>query len=134
MSKLDRFLITEGLLTVFPSLSALCLDRHLSDHRPILMRELNVDYGPIPFRLFHSWFNKNGFDKMVEDSWKNSAIFEPNSIVSLKKKLQVLKSSIKQWFIDVKSHSSEAKVSIQKCLTDLDKKIDQGMCNDELLF
>ncbi|GJT14486.1 RNA-directed DNA polymerase, eukaryota, partial [Tanacetum coccineum] len=40
MSKLDRFLITEGLLTVFPSLSALCLDRHLSDHRPILMREL----------------------------------------------------------------------------------------------
>ncbi|GJS25470.1 RNA-directed DNA polymerase, eukaryota [Tanacetum coccineum] len=39
MSKLDRFMILEGLLTLFPSLSALCLDRHLSDHRPILMRE-----------------------------------------------------------------------------------------------
>nr|GEU42376.1 RNA-directed DNA polymerase, eukaryota, reverse transcriptase zinc-binding domain protein [Tanacetum cinerariifolium] len=43
MSKLDRFLITEGLLSLFLSLSALCLDRHLSDHRPILMRELNID-------------------------------------------------------------------------------------------
>ncbi|GJS90826.1 RNA-directed DNA polymerase, eukaryota [Tanacetum coccineum] len=64
MSKLDRFLISEGLLTSFPSLSALCLDRHLSVHRPILMRELKVDYGPTPFRLFHSWFYKKGFDKM----------------------------------------------------------------------
>ena len=68
MSKLDTLLISEGLLTTFPSLSALCLDRNLSDHRHILMRELNVDYGPTPFRLFHSWFNKKGFDNMVEDS------------------------------------------------------------------
>ncbi|GKD36390.1 RNA-directed DNA polymerase, eukaryota, partial [Tanacetum coccineum] len=102
MSKLDRFLITEGLLMIFPSLSALCLDRHLSDHRPILLRELNVDYGPIPFRLFHSWFNKNRFVKMVEDSWKDSAITESNSIISLKKKLQALKTSIKQWITVVK--------------------------------
>nr|GEX36542.1 RNA-directed DNA polymerase, eukaryota [Tanacetum cinerariifolium] len=45
MSKLDRFLIFDGLLSLFSSLSALCLDRSLSDHRPILLRELNVDYG-----------------------------------------------------------------------------------------
>ncbi|GJW87256.1 RNA-directed DNA polymerase, eukaryota [Tanacetum coccineum] len=133
MSKLDRFLITEGLLTIFPSLSALCLDRHLSDHRPILLRELNVDYGPIPFRLFHSWFNKNRFVKMVEDSWKDSAITEPNSIISLKKKLQALKTSIKQWITVVKLHSSEAKNSIQNRLAELDKMLDQGRCNDELL-
>ncbi|GJX18526.1 RNA-directed DNA polymerase, eukaryota, reverse transcriptase zinc-binding domain protein [Tanacetum coccineum] len=45
MSKLDRFLISEGLLLKFPSLSAICLDRHLSDHRPIIMREVVTDYG-----------------------------------------------------------------------------------------
>ncbi|GJU80207.1 RNA-directed DNA polymerase, eukaryota [Tanacetum coccineum] len=55
MSKLDRFLVTEGLLSVFPSLSAICLDRHLSNHMPILVRDLVVDYGPTPFRVFHSW-------------------------------------------------------------------------------
>nr|GEU36894.1 RNA-directed DNA polymerase, eukaryota, reverse transcriptase zinc-binding domain protein [Tanacetum cinerariifolium] len=43
MSKLDRFLISEGLLTSFPSLSALCVDRHLSDHRTILMRKCNEE-------------------------------------------------------------------------------------------
>ncbi|GJX12486.1 RNA-directed DNA polymerase, eukaryota [Tanacetum coccineum] len=51
MSKLDRFLITEGLMSLFPSISALCLDRHLSDHLPIIMRELNTHYGPTPARL-----------------------------------------------------------------------------------
>ncbi|GJU25337.1 RNA-directed DNA polymerase, eukaryota [Tanacetum coccineum] len=60
------FNLQEGLMTLFPSLSALCLDRHLSDHRPILLRELNVDYGPTPFWVFHSWFSKDGFDKLVE--------------------------------------------------------------------
>nr|GEU87972.1 RNA-directed DNA polymerase, eukaryota [Tanacetum cinerariifolium] len=67
MSKLDGFLISEGLISVFPSLSALCLDRHLSDRRPILMRELVVDYGPSSFRVFHLWFFKDSFDKLVED-------------------------------------------------------------------
>ncbi|GJV25798.1 hypothetical protein Tco_1378493 [Tanacetum coccineum] len=54
MSKLDRFLVSEGLLMLFPSLSALCLERHLSDHRPIIMREVVADYGPPPF-LFKSF-------------------------------------------------------------------------------
>ncbi|GKE14006.1 RNA-directed DNA polymerase, eukaryota [Tanacetum coccineum] len=35
MSKLNRFLFSEGLLESFPHLSAICLDKHLSDHRPI---------------------------------------------------------------------------------------------------
>nr|GEY46527.1 RNA-directed DNA polymerase, eukaryota [Tanacetum cinerariifolium] len=43
MSKLDRFLILEGLLSEFPSLSALCLDRNLSDHRPIIMRIMETN-------------------------------------------------------------------------------------------
>ncbi|GJT81249.1 ribonuclease H-like domain-containing protein [Tanacetum coccineum] len=35
MSKLDRFFVSDGLLSLFPHLSGICLDRHLSDHRPI---------------------------------------------------------------------------------------------------
>ncbi|GJV25402.1 RNA-directed DNA polymerase, eukaryota [Tanacetum coccineum] len=45
MSKLDRFLVSKGLLASFSYILALCLDRNLSDHRPILMRELSIDYG-----------------------------------------------------------------------------------------
>nr|GEZ41858.1 RNA-directed DNA polymerase, eukaryota [Tanacetum cinerariifolium] len=76
----------------------------------------------------------NGFDKMVEDSWKNLDISDPNSMISLKKKLQALKISIKQWLKEAKSHSSRVKASIHKRLIDLDKSFDQGTCNDELLL
>nr|GEZ55972.1 RNA-directed DNA polymerase, eukaryota [Tanacetum cinerariifolium] len=48
MSKLDPFLISKGLMASFPHLSVICLDEHLSDHHPILMREMNIDYGPTP--------------------------------------------------------------------------------------
>ncbi|GJZ99593.1 RNA-directed DNA polymerase, eukaryota [Tanacetum coccineum] len=71
MSKLDQFLISDGILSSFPSISALCLDRHLSDHRPILLREVFSDFGPIPFRVFHSWFKREGFDAMVEQAWNS---------------------------------------------------------------
>ncbi|GJQ92120.1 hypothetical protein Tco_0003259 [Tanacetum coccineum] len=79
MSKLDRFLISKGLLASFLFLSALCLDRNLSDH---LMRLLSIDYGPTPFRLFHSWFNLDGFDKMVEDTWKSLSIVDSSDSLS----------------------------------------------------
>nr|GEV10093.1 RNA-directed DNA polymerase, eukaryota [Tanacetum cinerariifolium] len=48
MSKLDRILISKGLMASFPHLSSICLDKHLPDRRPILMRERNIDYGPTP--------------------------------------------------------------------------------------
>ncbi|GKA81666.1 nucleotide-binding alpha-beta plait domain-containing protein [Tanacetum coccineum] len=47
MSKLDRFLISESLMSSCPNISAVSLDRYLSDHRPILMRESHYDYGPV---------------------------------------------------------------------------------------
>nr|GEZ28876.1 RNA-directed DNA polymerase, eukaryota [Tanacetum cinerariifolium] len=97
MSKLDRFIVSKGLLASFPYLSALCLDKNLSDYRPILMRELNINHGPISFRFFHFWFNLYGFDKMVEDTWKSLATVDSNGMINLKKKLKALKIVVKQW-------------------------------------
>ncbi|GJV46146.1 RNA-directed DNA polymerase, eukaryota [Tanacetum coccineum] len=133
MSKIDRFLISEGLLSVFPSLSAICLDMHLSDHRPILMRELFVDYGPTPFHIFHSWFSKSGFDTLVEETWRNSLFVESNNIILLKKKFQALKVAIKRWCKEDKQRSNASKSSIQSRLADLDKLFDQGKGSEGLV-
>nr|GEX58485.1 hypothetical protein [Tanacetum cinerariifolium] len=40
----------------------------LSDHRPIIMREAHYDYGLIPFKFFHYWFELDGFDKLHNES------------------------------------------------------------------
>nr|GEV16750.1 RNA-directed DNA polymerase, eukaryota [Tanacetum cinerariifolium] len=54
MSKLDRFLVSEGIISLFPSITALCLDRHLSDHRPILLREFKKKLQDLK-KVIRSW-------------------------------------------------------------------------------
>nr|GEW57794.1 RNA-directed DNA polymerase, eukaryota [Tanacetum cinerariifolium] len=73
MSKLDWFLVSQGMLDLFPNLTGLILHRHLSDHRPILLKETHVDYGPTSFRLYHSWFLEDDFHSVIENSWNNDA-------------------------------------------------------------
>ncbi|GKA29345.1 RNA-directed DNA polymerase, eukaryota, partial [Tanacetum coccineum] len=91
MSKLDRFLVSEGIISAFPSSTVVCLDRHLSDHRPILLKEMYTDFGPSPFRTYHSWFKRDGFDIMVEQAWSSFSHSDSNSLIRFKKKLQDLK-------------------------------------------
>ncbi|PWA36133.1 peptide chain release factor APG3, chloroplastic [Artemisia annua] len=74
MSKLDRFLVSQGILDLFPNLTGLILHRHISDHRPILLKETFVDYGPTPFRLYHSWFLEDDFHSVIVDSWNNDGL------------------------------------------------------------
>ncbi|GJR88927.1 RNA-directed DNA polymerase, eukaryota [Tanacetum coccineum] len=108
MSKLDRFLVSDGVISLFPSITAVCLDRHLSDHRPILLCEVKLDYGPIPFRL--------------------------NGMIHFKKKLQELKKIIRYWIKDKNSQLSCSKQSILKELCDIDKELDQGRVSDSSLL
>nr|GEZ78612.1 RNA-directed DNA polymerase, eukaryota [Tanacetum cinerariifolium] len=51
---------------------AITLERYLSDHRPIFLREVSVDYGPVLFRFFHHWLELDGFSDFVMDSWKKA--------------------------------------------------------------
>nr|GEW23609.1 RNA-directed DNA polymerase, eukaryota [Tanacetum cinerariifolium] len=134
MSKLDRFLVSDGFISLFPHTSAICLDKHLSDHRPILLRELNSDFGASPFRFFHSWLGWSGFDQMVIQSW-NSFVFDgSNSMVRFKKKLQLLKKDIREW-VSVYKRSQSGQIScIKNHICDIDQLIDKGGCTDDILL
>ncbi|GJZ02518.1 RNA-directed DNA polymerase, eukaryota [Tanacetum coccineum] len=87
-------LVDDGVISLFPSITAVCLDRHLSDHCPILLCEVKLDYGPIPFRLYHSWFGYVGFEDMVEQTWRSFSHSDRNVMIRFKKKLQELKKII----------------------------------------
>ncbi|GKE55639.1 hypothetical protein Tco_1494824, partial [Tanacetum coccineum] len=75
---------------------------NLSDHRPILMRELSIDYSPTPFRYFHSWFNLDGFDKMEEYTWKCLATVDSNELNDINSidSLEVDQNSKVRWAIE----------------------------------
>ena len=97
MSKLDRFLVSKGLMGSCPNITSITLDRYLSDHRPILLREVCYDYGPITFRMFHYWFEWDGFDKFIVDTWKTTNISDNNAMSKFMKKLRYLKVQIRVW-------------------------------------
>ncbi|GJW49028.1 RNA-directed DNA polymerase, eukaryota [Tanacetum coccineum] len=134
MSKLDRFLVTDGIISLFPSVTALCLDRHLSDHRPILLCEVKLDFGPIPFRFYHSWFTYDGFDAMVEQTWRSFSHTDNNRMIRFKKKLQDLKQFIRIWIKDKKIKSSSSRLLIEKELCNIDKSLEKDGATDALLL
>nr|GEY28470.1 RNA-directed DNA polymerase, eukaryota, reverse transcriptase zinc-binding domain protein [Tanacetum cinerariifolium] len=87
MSKLDRFLVSEGIFMTFPTIFVVCLDRHVSDHKHILLNEIHSDYGPTPFRVYHSWFKREGFDVMVEHAESNAHQVILDDLVAIDKNL-----------------------------------------------
>ncbi|GKB98504.1 RNA-directed DNA polymerase, eukaryota [Tanacetum coccineum] len=126
MSKLDRFLVSDNLMCSCPSISSTSLDRFLSDHRPIIMREILYDYGPTPFKFFHYWFEIDGFDKLVEESWKEANVTEHNSYSKFMQKIKYLKEKIRTWHRLYKENSNNRKSVLKAELNDLDVVIDNG--------
>ncbi|GKB63832.1 RNA-directed DNA polymerase, eukaryota [Tanacetum coccineum] len=96
------------------------------DHRLILMREVKYDYGSVPFRFFHYWLEIDGFDKLVEDTWKEAQIIDSNAFLKMLKKLRYLKDKIRLWSRLNKESSNSRKRRLKAELADLDLAINKG--------
>nr|GFA34329.1 hypothetical protein [Tanacetum cinerariifolium] len=69
----NSFIVNAGLVEVpLGGCSFTWCHKFLSDHRPIIMREAHYDYGSIPFKFFHYWFELDGFDKLHKESLNNN--------------------------------------------------------------
>ncbi|GJS86196.1 RNA-directed DNA polymerase, eukaryota, reverse transcriptase zinc-binding domain protein [Tanacetum coccineum] len=116
-----------------PNISAITLERYLSDHRPILLRERHFDYEPTPFRFFHYWFEMNSFDKLVKDTWNEAPVEESNAMTNMMKKLKHLKQKIREWNKDKKKSARNRKIRFKEELAYLDATIDKGKGNAEVV-
>nr|GEV24190.1 RNA-directed DNA polymerase, eukaryota [Tanacetum cinerariifolium] len=126
MSKLDRFFISNSLFNSSPHISAITLERYLSDHQPILLWETNYDYGPIRFRFFHHWFELDGFNKFVIDSWNVVPGDVSNGMLNLVYKLKYLKVRIREWIKDYRSKCNGAMDRYKEEIRVLDEAVDKG--------
>ncbi|GJW37830.1 RNA-directed DNA polymerase, eukaryota [Tanacetum coccineum] len=133
MSKLDRFLISEGLLNSCPNISSITLYRYLSDHRLILMRESHHDYGPSPFCFFHYWFELEGFDTFVKQTWNDAQVTDSNAISMFMKKMKYLKEKIRMWVKANKENSKSHKQCLQEELSKIDLLLDKGEGSSTLI-
>ncbi|GKE65870.1 RNA-directed DNA polymerase, eukaryota, reverse transcriptase zinc-binding domain protein, partial [Tanacetum coccineum] len=111
LSKLDRFLISNSVLLAHSNMQVTMLEKVWSDHNPILLHCMNSGFGPTPFKLFHSWFDRNDFDDVVKEGWNglsNADGDRANEIIKKKSALASLKVLDEK--IDAGQASEEEKV------------------------
>ncbi|GKD36592.1 hypothetical protein Tco_1252101 [Tanacetum coccineum] len=92
LSKLDRFLISNNVLLAHLNMEVTVLDIVWSDHNPILLHCKKSDFGPIPFKLFHSWFSTQDFDDTIKAAWNDALNTNVSPNLALHEKAKSLKS------------------------------------------
>jgi exonuclease III len=70
MSRIDRFLLSDGFIASQGISSQWIGDRDISDHCPIWLVFSHVNWGPKPFRVINSWMEHPDFYSFVETTWK----------------------------------------------------------------
>ncbi|KAL4290498.1 hypothetical protein GQ457_14G024150 [Hibiscus cannabinus] len=70
-SLLDRFLVSDSWLQNQSDLVVQALQRSVSDHVPLLLSSLVMDWGPIPFKFFNAWLQVEECTKTITDSLRD---------------------------------------------------------------
>nr|GEV99131.1 RNA-directed DNA polymerase, eukaryota, reverse transcriptase zinc-binding domain protein [Tanacetum cinerariifolium] len=77
-------------------------------------------------RYFHYWFEMEGFEKFVEESWKEASATDSNALAKMVKKLKYLKENIRIWNKSNKEMTHNKKRSLKAELAECDSVIDKG--------
>ncbi|PNX71762.1 cysteine-rich receptor-like protein kinase, partial [Trifolium pratense] len=96
MSRLDRFLLSEGFIERGGISNQWIGDRDISDHCPVWLVCSKLNWGPKPFKFNNCWLEHPNFIPFVTETWKKMQIKGKKAFV-LKEKLKLLKESLKVW-------------------------------------
>ncbi|KAK9072611.1 hypothetical protein SSX86_009046 [Deinandra increscens subsp. villosa] len=119
LSKLDRFLVSDDYLSIWPEASVLVHPREWSDHCPIILNSIGLDFGPRPFKCFSSWFDLEGFNEVVSSACELPT-GEGNPDRKLLNKLKNIKEALKVWNNGRRERERAEKNKVRNDLNDLD--------------
>ena len=120
-SRIDKVLVSEDWLASWPMSKQYVKLREVSDHCAIVVKSVEKDWGPKPFRSVDAWFLERGFREMVKEKW-SSYPAEGNAFVSFKEKLKRLKGDLKIWNKEVFGNIQTQKSLILQEIEELDCK------------
>jgi len=127
-SRLDRAMVTEDWMEVWPMCKQYVQRREVSDHCALIIKSVEKDWGPKPFRTIDAWLSEKGFLEMVKVRWL-SYPGQGCSFMKVKDKLKCLKGNLKEWNRDVFGNIETTKKRILQEIEILDNQY----CNKGLV-
>ncbi|XP_068503978.1 uncharacterized protein [Phaseolus vulgaris] len=118
-SRIDRVLVSEEWFVRWPMSKQYVQRREVSDHCALVVKSVEKDWGPKPFRTIDAWFLERGFNEMVKEKWI-SYPRKGNAMVNVKEKLKILKGDLKIWNKEVFGNVYTRKKEILQEIEDLD--------------
>ncbi|KAL9689931.1 hypothetical protein QQ045_010322 [Rhodiola kirilowii] len=116
-SRLDMFLISPGLLSLWPNMEQRGLDKGPSDHAAVALLEENKFWGRRPFRLLDVWLEDPRIKELICEAWKSMEDSGWKGF-TIQRKLARVRSVIAQWKRnssgDVKSNLTKARVEWER--------------------
>nr|GFB37219.1 RNA-directed DNA polymerase, eukaryota, reverse transcriptase zinc-binding domain protein [Tanacetum cinerariifolium] len=106
----------------------MALPQGWSDHTLIMLHCDKVDYGHVPFKLFHSWLQRDGFNDCVKMAYNECSTNYP--LMPFHEKLKVIKQHIKIWTHQVKNVEIDRKQEIISNISDIEAKIDSNIVSE----
>lgn len=70
-SQLDKFLVCNKWMKVWPISTQYLMKRSFSDHCPLILKNSIVDWEPKLFRVLNFWFMESGFMEDVGKWWES---------------------------------------------------------------
>lgn len=129
-SRLDRILLTEGLISRWSVSAQWIGDREISDHCPVWLMTSKTNWGPKSFRFNNCWLEHEDFQKFIKDCWLSLEVEGRGSFV-LKEKLRMLKEKIKVWNREVFGYKDLRIENIVRDLNEIERIASEGGGIDE---
>jgi len=107
-SIIDRILVSEAWLQLWPESKQFIMSRSVSDHCVIVVKNSIVNCGLKPFRTLDVWQQTKGFKEVVRNSCM-TPLRDGNIMVNLKLKLKWLETNLKIWNLEVFNKSKVRK-------------------------
>ncbi len=95
-SRLDRVLVQEQWWHSVDQMSLVGLDRHGSDHTPLILKFECLDWGPKPFRVVAAWWESLAFIDRVRAWWEELSQVYPEDFCFVRK-MKALKDKLRIW-------------------------------------
>jgi len=133
-SKLDRFLLSESIVTSGGLYNALMIPSAGSDHWPISLnwQGLGNQMGK-PFRFEHCWFEDPNFKSKVKEWWAESTSQRGNCMYRFQQRLKSLKNKLKIWNREEFGNIFEDKSRLESQLQKVTEEVFKSGYNEQLL-